>query len=42
MALVLCHDPDAINSTDWEDFKIEIEHAFEDVDKELRLRRRLV
>ena len=34
--------PDAINSTDWEDFKIEIEHAFEDVDKELRLRQRLV
>ena len=33
---------DALISTDWDDFKSELEHAFEDVDKELKLRRRLV
>ena len=30
---------EAIKTSDWDDFKLETEHAFEDVERELRLGR---
>ena len=37
----LSSHPDALTDLDWSDFRRELEAAFEDVDKELKLRRRL-
>lgn len=37
----VAREPNALNDMDWNDFVFGLESAFEDVDKEIRLRRRL-